>query len=103
MSRRSIVPVVVALTVVMVGVSWWRDAQSMPLSSVATRPQVPTTTREALASTVAAMEARLNERPDDGDAVVRLAEALIRVQRVNRTRRQSSTRSATAGVPGAEP
>ena len=39
--------------------------------------------REGLKATVARMEQRLAANPDDGDAVVRLAQALIRVQRVD--------------------
>ncbi len=41
------------------------------------------TSRAQLAGTVSAMNRRLQAHPDDGGAVVRLADALLRLQRVN--------------------
>lgn len=43
----------------------------------------PGTSRVELTQTVEAMTARLQAKPDDGAAVVRLAEAYVRLQRVN--------------------
>ena len=68
----------------MVGVATWRDARRAVDDSVlAAVPVVSSTTRADLAQTVSQMEARFKAYPNDGDAVIRLAEALIRVQRVN--------------------
>jgi tetratricopeptide (TPR) repeat protein len=46
-------------------------------------PVIASTTRQDLAAAVEQLEKRLAERPDDGDAVVRLADTLIRIQRVD--------------------
>ena len=84
MSRKLIVPIVIGITLVMVGVATWRDASQKPavVDATASRP-IESTTRTNLLDTVARMEARLAAKPEDGDAVVRLAEALVRLQRVN--------------------
>lgn len=75
---------IVATIVVMVATI--RDArQTVAAAAAVPSPvaPVPGTSRAELTHTVATMSARLSERPADGAAVVRLAEALIRLQRVN--------------------
>jgi tetratricopeptide (TPR) repeat protein len=44
---------------------------------------VPSTTRQELAAGVNVLESRIQQRPADGDAVVQLANLLIRIQRVD--------------------
>lgn len=87
MTQKYIVPTVIAITLVMVAYANWRvtlvppKLAQMPVASEARRVEV--TTRADLQSTVASMEARLSTHPADGDAAVRLASALVRLQRVN--------------------
>ena len=82
MRRRLLVPAVFAMTATMVAVATWRDARQ---GAPATRPpmwSIDPTSRDGLKATIQRMEQRLASNPADGDAVVRLAQALIRVQRV---------------------
>lgn len=82
--RAYLVRIVLAATLLMVAASTWREARVPGPSPASSRLQtIVSTSREALADTVARMEARLAARPDDGRAVVALADALIRVQRVD--------------------
>jgi tetratricopeptide (TPR) repeat protein len=83
MFRRALVPVVVVVTLAMVAVATWRDAMrpTTPLSTAL--PLVPLTTRDDLTQAVLRLEQRLASHPEDGAAIVLLAEALIRVQRVD--------------------
>lgn len=62
-----------------------RDVRQTAEAASVTAPAavLPGTSREDLTRTVADMTSRLGDRPDDGPAVVRLADALIRLQRVN--------------------
>jgi tetratricopeptide (TPR) repeat protein len=82
MSRRWLVLTVVALTALMVIMANVQDARK-PVPIALSLPVVASTTRDDLAKTVTQMEERLRVQPFDGEAVARLAEALIRVQRVN--------------------
>jgi len=83
MSRgRLLVPAVFVVTAAMVAVATWRDARRPAAPIRRAMTTIDSTTREGLKATVARMEQRLAANPDDGDAVVRLAQALIRVQRV---------------------
>ncbi len=83
--RRAIFPVAIVIATALVAVATVRDARVTADASAVTSPAapVPGTSRAELTRTVAEMAARLGRRPDDGAAVVRLAEALIRLQRVN--------------------
>jgi tetratricopeptide (TPR) repeat protein len=56
-----------------------------PLAAVSAKG--PGTSREHLAKTAEEMSARLAARPDDAVAVIRLSEALLRLQRVNNDQR----------------
>jgi tetratricopeptide (TPR) repeat protein len=81
--RRLVLAFVILSTAAMVGVSWWKDARAAAVPANAGTARVAITTRAELAATVRTMEARLAANPTDADAVLRLAEALIRVQRVD--------------------
>jgi tetratricopeptide (TPR) repeat protein len=82
-TTRFILPAVIGVTVVMVAIATWRDArEAQPIVS-ATLPVVPDTTRAGLEATVAKAQAALDAQPANGDAVVQLAQALIRLQRVD--------------------
>jgi tetratricopeptide (TPR) repeat protein len=59
--------------------AWQTSAAPTPVLPV----MVAGTSRTELSETVRAMTARLTARPDDGSAVVRLSDALLRLQRVN--------------------
>jgi len=84
MSRGLLIRLVIAATLVIVAVATWRDARRPVTPRLgASRMTVSSTTRDDLVRTVADMEERLRQRPDDGDAVVNLAQTLIRLQRVN--------------------
>ena len=84
MSKRILLLTVTGVTLLMLVVATLRDARrpAQEIGAAALTLPLPTT-REDLATTVTHMEERLAKHPNDGDAVVRLAEALIRVQRVN--------------------
>lgn len=81
--RRSTFAFILTVTGLMVGVSWWNDARQGPVAPVALASTLTSTTRADLAATVRALETRLEAHPRDGDAVIRLADALLRVQRVD--------------------
>ena len=81
--RRALIPFVIVVTAGMVAWSWWKDAGEKAAPVAATLAPVPSTTRPELAAAVAALESRIQQRPNDGDAVVQLANLLIRVQRVD--------------------
>ena len=74
---------VMIVTAGMVAWSWWKDAREQAAPVASTLPPVQSTTRLELTATVAALETRIQQRPNDGDAVVQLANLLIRVQRVD--------------------
>ena len=75
---------VIGLSAAMVAGSWWHEpgpgdvARLSPQAAAA-----PSTTRSELLTTRQALERRVAAQPDDGDAVVRLAQTLVRLQRVN--------------------
>jgi tetratricopeptide (TPR) repeat protein len=71
------------VTVGIVAGSWWNDARRAPAAIGSTMAIIPSTTRSDLTAAIEHLERRLAERPDDGDAVVRLAQVLIRIQRVD--------------------
>lgn len=84
MLNRSLFPVALVVATVIVVAATIRDARETPQAAV--RPPVvalPGTSRADLTRTVAQMTARLDTHPGDGAAVVRLSDALIRLQRVN--------------------
>ena len=83
MFRRFLIPTLLTATVAMVVVATWRDARGPAASLRPSVSPIDLTTRDELATTVDRMERRLASNPADGDAVVRLAQALIRVQRVD--------------------
>lgn len=83
MVRKPLVPAVIGVIVVMVVVATWRDARRPAVSLRPSITPIDLTTRDELAATVDRMERRLASNPADGDAVVRLAQASIRVQRIN--------------------
>ena len=83
MRRKLLVPVVFAVTAVLVAAATWRDARRSAAPIRASILSIDPTSREGLTATVRRMEQRLAADPGDGDAVVRLAQALIRVQRVD--------------------
>jgi tetratricopeptide (TPR) repeat protein len=81
--RRFVLAFVIFSTVAMLGISWWKDARAAAVPVKAGTAPVAITTRAELEQTVRTLEARLASQPGDADAVLRLAEALIRVQRVD--------------------
>jgi tetratricopeptide (TPR) repeat protein len=101
MTQKYIVPIVIAITIVMVAYANWRVARPPELAQtlrasergpaspklaqrlMASEGGPVATTREDLQRTVTGMEGRLQQRPSDGAAAVQLAGALIRLQRVN--------------------
>ena len=91
MTGKYIVPSIIAITLTMVMFANLRDARERAhLSPSSARGVlasevglVEATKRDDLNRTVEAMEARLARRPTDGDAAVRAASALVRLQRVN--------------------
>jgi tetratricopeptide (TPR) repeat protein len=81
--RTLLVSTLIALTIVMVAGTWWntpRSAKSTPAGRLA---PLPSTSRAELVDSVETLRRRIADRPDDGEAVVRLAQLLVRVQRVN--------------------
>lgn len=83
---RWVVPTAAIVAAAFVAAATVRDARqtAAPAAAVAD-PVVPgdVTSRSGLARTVAVMTDRLSAQPDDGAAVVALAGALLRLQRVN--------------------
>lgn len=105
MMKRLFIPSIIALTLIVVGGATWRDARSSAHPVRAPKPQVPATTRADLERTVTEMEARLQNVPTDGDAVVLLANALVRLQRVDSdaaavVKAEQRLRAFLARVPG---
>jgi tetratricopeptide (TPR) repeat protein len=83
--KRMLIPAALITTATLVAFATIRDAQQTTSAAVTTPPRspVPGTSRAELTRSVEEMTARLAKRPDDGRAVVRLADALVRLQRVN--------------------
>lgn len=83
--RRALLPLALFVATAFVVVATIRDARRTPSATpVAAAPVTHLgTSRAELTRTVEAMTARLVSRPTDGTAVVSLADALIRLQRVN--------------------
>ncbi len=82
--RKVLVPCAVIVAAAFVLAATLRDARQ---TTVAAAPVLPTavagTSRAELSTTVAEMTNRLATQPDDAVAVVRLSDALLRLQRVN--------------------
>ena len=98
---------IVATVIVMVATI--RDALDTPANRTTPAPLATIagmgTSRSSLTNTVEQMTARLRLQPEDGDAAVRLAEALIRMQRVNNDGRaaiaaEDHLRAFLARTPG---
>ncbi len=83
MARRWMLPAVIVVTAIVIVVANWRDARRPADVATTPVPAVASTTRGDLIATVTRMEERLQANAGDGDAVVRLAETLIRIQRVD--------------------
>jgi tetratricopeptide (TPR) repeat protein len=82
--KNSIIPAAIIVVAGMVVAATLREAREARDEIVVGPREAPTlTSRAELAKTVERMTARLRAQPGDGRAVVRLADALIRVQRVN--------------------
>lgn len=82
--KRALLPIALVVSTVFVVVATIRDARQAAQAAVAEpAAPLPGTSRADLTRTVEEMNARLDSRPGDGAAVVRLADALIRLQRVN--------------------
>ncbi len=86
--KRSLIPFAIVLTATFVVVAMVRDARrsaavNAAVTSTPLKSPVPGTSRAELTRTVEEMTARLAKRPDDSRAVVGLADALVRLQRVN--------------------
>lgn len=85
--KRALLPVALMMAITFVVVATLRDARrtsaatQLPLPSPAT--MADGTSRAQLTQTVQEMTAKIASRPTDAAAVVRLADALIRLQRVN--------------------
>ena len=85
MSHRWIVPLASVVAIAFVSVATLRDARQASAAAVprALPVSTPGTSRAELTSTVSEMSARLAADPGDAAAVVSLANAMIRLQRVN--------------------
>lgn len=83
--KRALLPVSLIVAIIFVMVATVRDARQSAVASVTAPTPIALggTSRAQLSTTIEQMTARLAEKPHDGGAVVRLADALIRVQRVN--------------------
>ena len=82
--RRALIPFAVVVAAVFVVAATLRDAQRTAAAAAPVLPlAVVGTSRAELSTTVAEMTARLATQPDDAVAVVRLSDALLRLQRVN--------------------
>lgn len=97
--KRALLPIALIVATAFVVVATIRDArETATLATPASaRPSLSArvgTSRAELTETVETMTARLKSRPDDGTAVVQLAEAYIRLQRVNNDGRAVITAEA---------
>lgn len=83
--KRALFPVALVVAIAFVVGATIRDARETASVAPIARQAGPVlgTSRPELTRTVELMTARIGSRPDDGQAVVRLADALIRLQRVN--------------------
>jgi tetratricopeptide (TPR) repeat protein len=82
--RRILFPVAIVIATAAVMIATVRDARQAAAAAAVTRVEpVGGTSRAELTRTVDEMTGRIAARPDDGAAVVRLADALIRLQRIN--------------------
>jgi tetratricopeptide (TPR) repeat protein len=85
--RRFLIPIAAIVATACVVVATIRDARSTAVVA-AIAPSLPAsrpgTSRTELSNTVAEMSARLKHNADDSAAVLLMAEALLRLQRVNR-------------------
>jgi tetratricopeptide (TPR) repeat protein len=85
MRNRVLFPVAIFVATTLVVVATIRDARQVSASAIAPAlpASMPGTSRTELTSTVNAMTARIAADPSNAAAVVSLANALIRLQRVN--------------------
>jgi tetratricopeptide (TPR) repeat protein len=106
---RALLPFALVVAITVVVVATIRDARETAAvrTAAVSRPPSPIagTSRAELTRTVEQATAALASRPDDGATVVRLAEALIRLQRVNNDGRAVITaeehlRAFLARTPG---
>lgn len=103
---RALIPTAFAVAVVLVVAATIRDANSSTVAVSPTLPaSMPGTSRAELTETVGRMTQHLSANPGDAKAVVSLANALIRLQRVNNDGRAVLTaeehlRSFLARQPG---
>jgi len=83
--NRWLFPSAALVATIFVVVATVRDARQTSAAPVASPRALPAggTSRVQLAATVSSMTSRLQAHPGDGAAVVRLADALLRLQRVN--------------------
>jgi len=83
--KRALLPVSLILAIAFVVVATIRDARQTAAATALPSPatQLSGTSRPQLTRTVEEMTARIATAPKDGGAVIRLADALIRLQRVN--------------------
>lgn len=83
--NRWLFPSAALVATIFVVVATVRDARQTSAAPVASPRALPAggTSRVQLAATVSTMTSRLQAHPGDGAAVVRLADALLRLQRVN--------------------
>ena len=94
--KRALLPVSLLVAIAFVVVATIRDARQSSAAPVLSPTAIALggTSRLQLTRTVEEMTARIATAPDDGTAVVRLADALIRVQRVNNDGRAVITAEA---------
>lgn len=85
MSNRWIVPLAGVVAIAFVSVATLRDARQASAAAIprALPGSTPGTSRAELTSTMNAMSAKLASDPGNADAVVSLANAMLRLQRVN--------------------
>jgi tetratricopeptide (TPR) repeat protein len=85
MNNRVLFPVAILVATAFVVVATLRDAKQASAAAIAPSlpASAPGTSRAELTATVSDMTARLAANPENADAVVSLANALIRLQRVN--------------------
>ena len=83
---RALLAIALVVAIAVVVIATIRDARQTAAAAPVSQAAVPMaggTSRLQLTQTVEAMTARIGSKPADGAAVVRLADALIRLQRVN--------------------